>query len=204
LEELSEQNRIIRELLDQWEHNTAQLEQHDDVNVRWERGSAAKLLLQHVAVREAAKRDIVAALRALGEDALADRLDGDGEARRAAIDRVDEKARGMQAINMNTPPVDKAVLALDAIVRSEVGTEDRDVIPAVRPLFGRSGQPELPGARSVRMRSATHPSRTGRWYEGIKPLQAVSALYDHLRSSPSGMTNPDVDSGREHTPGPRG
>jgi hypothetical protein len=52
------------------------------------------------------------------------------------------------------------------------------------------------------MRANTHPSPHRRWYENIKPLRALVAFYDHLRSSPEGLTAPNVYRSREHMPGP--
>lgn len=53
------------------------------------------------------------------------------------------------------------------------------------------------------MQSVTHPNPEPRWYDRVPPLKAVRALYDHLRGTPTGLTNPKLDRGREYTPGPR-
>jgi hypothetical protein len=203
LGELELQNRLIADLLDSWEEDTRKLQAGDSVEVRWERGSAAKLLLQHLAVREAAKQDVVGRLQKVGHPELAARLEREGPQRREAIARLDEAARGMQAINLNNPDVDRAIQETGAVFRRDVLTERDDILPAIQDVLGPAGERGLPSARYVRMRSATHPSRTPRWFDKIGPIKAVRALYDHLRASPAGGTNPRVDRAREHTPGPR-
>jgi hypothetical protein len=202
LTELAEQNRLIAEMFDIWEEKTARLEHGDSVEVRWERGSAAKLLLQYLAVREGAKAAIVPRVAEAGDTELAQRLEADGRTRREAIDRLEEAGRGYQAINMNNAEIDEAVGHLEAIFREEIRNEEAEILPAVGRLLGPPPRSGMPSARAVRLRSGTHPSPTPRWFDKVVPLQMVRALYDHLRSSPSGLTDPDVDRGREHIPGP--
>lgn len=203
LAELAEQDDIVARMLDRWEEQTHRLEVRDSVDERWERGSTAKMLLQYLAVRDAAKEDVVRRLREVGEADLAGRLEGDGPRRRAAIARFDEAARGMQAISMNQPQVDLAILDLMSILRGEFQVE-RDAIPAAEAALGPNGERGLPGARSVRMRADTHPSATPSRLERVFLVKALRAFFNSMRSTPSGGTRPQLDAGREHTPGPRG
>jgi membrane-anchored protein YejM (alkaline phosphatase superfamily) len=47
------QDQIIADLFGVWHQASEQLSHADDVDLRWRRGSDVKLLLQHLAVREA-------------------------------------------------------------------------------------------------------------------------------------------------------
>jgi hypothetical protein len=197
------QDNIVADLLDRWREASDQLREGDDVDVRWKRGSAVKLLLQHLAVRESAKEAVVGRLRDVDRGDLADMVEGDGVTRREAIGRLDELARGHQAITLNTPEIDHAVEDLAAIFDQERPEDVRTLLPQIRALLGPPGERGLPSARHVRTHSTTHPSPIPRWFDRVGPLKAMRALYDHLRAAPSGGTSPAVDEGREHLPGPR-
>jgi hypothetical protein len=201
LEALAMQDDIIRDLYATWDQARRHLREGEDVDVRWEKGSAGKLLLQHVAVRESAKESLTGRLRKVGNDDLADRVEGDGPRRRRAIDLCDELIRGHQAITVNSPDIDAALSDLEEIVLSELDAEVNIVLPAARRSLGPAGHRGLPSARYVRTHSPTHPSPRPRWHDKVGPLKALRALYDHLRGSPAGLTAPGVDRGREQTPG---
>ncbi len=207
LDELERQDEIVEHLLDVWGKGTDDLgrtsSSDESVEIRWERGSAVKLLLQHLAVREAATRSIVERLGEVGSYDLAERLDGAGPRRREAVARLDELERGRMAMSLNDPQVDEAVADLGELFGNEHRAGGQALLGEVGQALGRSGQRGLPSARSVRMRSVTHPHPTPKWYDRIAPLNALRALYDHLRGTPSGLTSPKVDDGREFTPGPR-
>lgn len=203
LDTLAEQDKIIAGLLDDWSARTRQLTDHDDVDVRWRRGSAVKLLLQHLAVREEAKQQIVARLDEVGQGDLARRLEGDGPARRSEIDDLEAVTRGHQAITLNTPEADIAVERVLNRARAEIGEDGGGLLDAVAGALGPAGERGLPGDRAVRMHSVTRPSPHPRWYDRVGPLKAARAWYDHLRGTPHGMVSPDVDAAREHQPGPR-
>lgn len=203
LDAIEAQDREIRPLLDKWRSDTRTLtEEGDDVDVRWERGSAVKLLLQHLAVREAAKADVVARLRADGHDDLADRVEGNGVQRREAIRRLDEEVRGRVAMNLNHTDVDHAVMAVGEIFDDEAGDDADVVAAAASAIGGEPGDRGLPSVKSVQARSRTHPDTEEGALTKLKPLQAVRALYEHLRGTPTGGTSPGVDGSREHLPGP--
>ena len=200
LDSLELQDEIIRDLYRQWDHGRAQLEHGDSVNVRWEKGSAAKLVLQHVAVRESAKEAVAGRLREINEHALADRMEGEGVFRRRAIDRCDELIRGHQAITVNGVEIDTAMADLEGIVLGELAGELREIVPEAKPVLGSSGERGLPSARHIRTHSTTHPSPEARWYDKVGPFKALRALYDHLRTSPRGGTRPGLDNAREYDP----
>ena len=80
------QDQIIADLFDMWSRISEQLRDGgEDVDLRWRRGSAVKLLLQHLPVREAAKEALVRGIRQTGHDDLATNLDGDGVAKRERL-----------------------------------------------------------------------------------------------------------------------
>lgn len=201
LDALTDANETLAMLLKKWADDTDRLDESDDVDVRWERGSAVKMALQHMAVREAAKRAVCARVADLDTE-LAERLEGDGETRRKLIAALDEVARGREAITLNGSPIDEAMARVRHMVLSEMGTEHDDVLPAVRQLLGSREERDLPSQRRVQMTSETHPGPGPRWYDRVWPVKAAKALYDHLRTSPSGGTAPSLDSAREHMPGP--
>lgn len=199
---LGEQDRLVGGLIDAWRHTTDQLSRHDSVDLRSERGSDVKLLLQHLAVREEAIEEVRSRLRELGHDELASQLEGKREARRQAIGRLDLLIRGHQAINTNNPDVTEAVAGLADIVSPELDY-DRGLLDQVADLLGPLDQRDLSSARHVRTHSPTVPSPVARWYDRIGPLKALRALYDHLRTTPSKGTTPSLDTARENTPGLR-
>jgi hypothetical protein len=202
LDTLTQQDDLVDQLLDAWRVATRQLEDHDDVVIRSQRGSDVKLLLQHLAVREASIDAIEQRLREIGEEDLAHRLEAQGVARREAIGRLDHLIRGRAAMTVNNAEVSLAVIDLGTILdRERAGRVE--LLAGVSAALGLPEQRGLPSARRVRTHSPTVPSPVPRWYDRIGPLKAARALYDHLRGTPSHGTRPSVDAAREHTPGLR-
>jgi hypothetical protein len=203
LDALEEQERLVGGLIDGWKDTTEQLAERDSVDVRWQRGSDVKLLLQHLAVREEALEEVGVRLRQLGQGELSERLVGDAPARRRAIDRLDRTVRGHQAINTNTSETAAAVTDLAAIIEPEIDERRKGLLGETADALGPSDERDLRSARYVRTHSVTVPSPSPRWFDRAGPLKAARALYDHLRSTPSGGTRPSVDEAREHKPGLR-
>lgn len=202
LDSLARQNEIIADLAAQWSKDTQKLMEGDDVHTRWERGSAVKYLLQHLAVREEAKGAVVSRLRQTGAGELADALEGDGPARREEIDALDEASRGTQAINLNSPAVDREIERVIHRFRSEQDVE-RTVVPKAVEALGEQGRRDLPSGAQVRRRSVLHPNPEPGWSDRVGALKILRAVYQHLRGAPSGGTTPAIDLGREAEPGPR-
>jgi hypothetical protein len=67
---LAEQERLAGGLIAGWKDISGQLADHDSVDLRWQRGSDVKLLLQHLAVREEALAEVAVRLRQLGRAEL--------------------------------------------------------------------------------------------------------------------------------------
>jgi hypothetical protein len=200
LETLVQQDETIGDLYDKWDESRQKLSDEESVETRWEKGSVAKLILQHVAIRESAKEALAGRLREVGEAELADRVEGDGPGRRVAIGRVDETMRGRQAISVNDPDSDKALADLETIMRAEIGPEIDEVVPAARQALGTAGERGLPSDRHVRSHATTHPSPVPGRLDRIGPVKALRAVYQNLRGHASGGMNPDVDSSREPDP----
>jgi hypothetical protein len=196
------QDQIIADLFGVWHQASEQLSHADDVDLRWRRGSDVKLLLQHLAVREAAKGALVRRMREAGQEELATKLDSDASSRRERLATLDELARGHQALSLNFPEIDDVVADLSAVFQRERPDDEGINLPEAAALLGPSGKRGLPSARSIRMQSVTHPRPVPRWYDRVPIIKAVQAFYDHLRSAPSGVLNPGVDRAREHLPGP--
>jgi hypothetical protein len=201
LEALQSQDDILSELFGQWNDHTKELEGGDDVDIRWQRGSITKLLLDHLAVREAAKQVVCDRLREVGHEDLAARLEGDGVRRRQVIDRYEDLIKGQQAVMANTPDHDQLVVTLQEIFQAEVGPERGEWLPEARRILGPVGERGLPSSRWVRMHADTHPSPVPGWLDKIGPLKAMRAIYDHLRGLPGGGTNPEIEVGKRQRPG---
>jgi hypothetical protein len=197
------QDRIIADLFVVWHQASEQLSRADDVDLRWRRGSEVKLLLQHLAVREAAKESLVRRMREAGQQELATKLDSDATSRRERLATLDELARGHQAVSLNFPEIDAVVADLSAVFQRERPDDEGINLPEAAALLGPAGKRGLPSARSIRMQSVTHPHPVPRWYDRVPVIKAFEAFYDHLRSAPSGVLHPGVDRAREHLPGSR-
>jgi hypothetical protein len=201
LDVLADQDRLVGDLLVAWRAATSTLAEGDDVLVRAERGGDVKLLLQSLALREAAIEAVERSLRDHGANELADRLQGNGVERRRAIDHFDLLIRGRQAMATNNADVTEALGDLSPMIDGELANDGATIADIERTL-GTREQRQLPSAHYVRTHSPTVPSPEPRWYDRVGPLKRARALYDHLRSTPSGGTKTALDSGREHSSKP--
>lgn len=187
LDLLEYENRAIIEILHRFE-NTDEKLRH---------GLAGKLLVEHLAVREAAREAVAQAL--LAEPDLADLgaalEEGIGD-RRRALDRLDELARGVQPVNLNQgQDFDGEVASIKGGLRAEI---DQDValrLPRLRErVEGARRKRLLPSAMFIRHHAPTHLHPEGRrWYERLWPLVRLHALYDWLRGFPMGGTLPSEE-----------
>lgn len=177
-----------------------ELSEHDSVDTRWARGSAIRVLLQHLAVREGARTAVAERLRQRGLSDLARNLVRDAECCRRAIDDLEESVRGFQAIDANSPEITAA--AKHAIqVWAEDARQQADVLAQIARQLGASGQRDLPSAHTIQMMSTLHPRVQPRWYDHLKPIKMLRAWYQYWRASSSDDLSPAVDGLREQTPG---
>jgi len=96
------QDDVIEKLTLKWRDAERRLAEEGGVDPRWDRGSAIKLLLMHMAVREAARIAVALRLREIGNAGLAEAFEEGGSERRAAIDQLEEQLRGLWAIDAFT------------------------------------------------------------------------------------------------------
>ncbi len=184
VDQLEYEDRALLEILGQFQ------EAHD----RLQHGMAGKLFVEHLAVREAARESVAECLR--GHDRLsdlADRLEHGLPERREQLARLDELARGVQPINLNQGQnFDAIAEPVAAQLRSEIGTDLSEVLPAIRARASRGELDDLlPSARWTRRHAPTHPNPEGRQrHEGFKPWVRLHALYDWVRGFPTGGTRP--------------
>jgi hypothetical protein len=200
LDTLVSQNQAIGDLFKQWDSSTEILQAGDDVDVRWKRGTVAKMLVEHFAVREAALGSIDDRLRKV-DASLANRVKGNGVERRRSIDRLFELTRGQGPMMLNNPEVDAAVPTLHAIFDQEMQSETES-IPAVERALGARGQRGLPTEHWVRMHSSTYPSPEPRWFDRIGPLKALRSAYDQFRLAPYEGVDRTADRTGASRPGP--
>lgn len=200
LDQLEYEDRALLEILDEFD---------DDRLDRLEHGLAGKLLIEHLAVREAARQAVADGLRgARGLEPLARRLEAGTEARRQRLSTLDEMARGIQPVNLNQgQDFDAHVVELEPALREEIRADLEELLPGVhRGLSEVTRRAALPRARAVRRRSPTHPGpRGGRRCERFGPLVRLHALYDWLRGFPTGGPKPssEVDIPKPGPPGHR-
>ncbi|HTX00914.1 MAG TPA: hypothetical protein VMD59_19185 [Acidimicrobiales bacterium] len=155
-----------------------------------------------MAVREAARFEVIRRLRELGQQDLADGFEGDGESRRAAIDRLQGALQGLQSIDADTPEVLEAAAASAQLWQREVVADRDELLPAAARVLGPPGRRGLPSARSVRARSTLHPHPKASWYDGITALTYLRAALDHFQNSTYDVFSPALGDLEEHTPGP--
>lgn len=200
LDSVSVQDRAVATLLEGWTRATDQLRQDDHADVRWQRGTDVKMLLEHLAVREEAIGQVVRRLERLGSSERAAELDGDGTHRRELIAGLDEQVRGVLPWGTNNPQVDTVLEELGPVLDAEQETHRR-LLPTLGQELGPPGERGLPSARYVRAHAVTHVNPTPAWYDKIGPLRAVRALYDHLRGHPGAGLAPSVGDALKHVPG---
>ena len=86
------QDDVIGKLTLKWRDAERRLAEKGGVDQRSDRGSAIKLLLMHMAVRESARIAVALRLREVRNAGLADEFDVNGPKRRAAIDELGRAA----------------------------------------------------------------------------------------------------------------
>lgn len=185
LDQLEYEDRAINQLLDDLEDPRADRNDH---------GQAAKLFVEHLAVREAAREYVAEALRReRGLTEVGDTMLRATERRRRELGHLDELGRGIQPINLDQgQDFTAAIEAIKADLRREIGTELRETVPLIRQrLPERSRAKLLPSARYVRKHAPTHPgAHKRRWYERFGPFVRAHAIYDFLRGFPTGGPGP--------------
>lgn len=188
LDQLLYEDRAVEELLKAFDDETLDRRQH---------GEVAKLLVEHLAVREAAKEYIAEGLSGRAELAgVADRMLHGVAQRRSHLRRLDELARGVEAINVNQgQSFDAAVGEIRPALADDIRHDVEELVPLLHDRLDERARHKLfPSARFVRAHAPTHPGAHGRrWYERINPLVRLHAAYDFLRGFPKGGSKPSAE-----------
>lgn len=193
---LAEQDRLLIEILSGWDATTPPPDVDDTrtmVRAAFKRGTFGKLLIEHAAVRVAAKTDVARVLHDIGSDALADDLVRHLREVCGILDRLDELARGVDAMGVAASVAFAgAVGELAALMRADLDTEPVGIIPRIEAALG-DHRGRLHSARWARHHAPTHPATTKRWYSRIPVLVRLQARYDHLRGFPWARSAPMTD-----------
>lgn len=176
------EDHTVRSLLDGLEHQTG-----PSVTEQAAYGQMGKELIQRIAVREAAKDDVVRALGQLPDARdLRQHMTGHAAERRSAIDQLDHMARHVAGMDLNrTQDFDGAVDRLRQIVQPEIEWELSGGAGAVRQALSITDTP-LRSARSVRHRAPTSvPVEGTPWYERLPGVVWLTARWDQLQDYPT-------------------
>ncbi len=192
--------RRRRNALDQLEYEDVALlrllrAMHDEHKDPRQHGRILKILVERMAVRQAAREAIARSLASFPElSAVATRLDERLAQHRSALDDLDDLTRGLAPTNVNQgQDVDRAVERIEPDLLTEIDEELTEVIPAVRRALDSSQRRGgLPSAHYVLRHCPLHPGAHDerRWYERVPGLVWVHAVYDYLRSLPIGGVRP--------------
>lgn len=193
----SQQDQVLVHIFDGWDATTppADADTRTVVRSNYERGTYGKLLIQHTAIRVAAKTDIARVLHDIGCDGLADDLTRHLPQARRLLDRLDELARGVEVMGVAASTgFAGAVGELAALIRADLQAEPDRMLPAITVALGNH-RARLRSARWIHHHAPTHPGSQERWYDHIPVLVRVHARYDHLRGFPWADSSPMADLG---------
>jgi hypothetical protein len=150
----------------------------------WDHGTFGKMLVEHAAVRVAAKEDLARVLRDSGHRDLAAQFIAHLPQVRALLDRLDEHARGVAPISLaGSEDFAAAVADLAAVIQADLAAEADEQLPRIAAALGPRRR-QLRSARYVSVHAPTHPGAARRWYDNIPILVRLHAGYDHLRGWP--------------------
>jgi hypothetical protein len=193
---VAEQDRQLIEIFAGWDDTTPGPDVDDSgalVRSAYQRGTYGKLLIEHGALRIAAKRDVARVLYDIGSTDLADEFLRHMADVRRLVDRLDELARGVNAMGVAASmEFAGAAGELAALLRADLDTEPSRVLPRIEAALG-THRGELHSDRWVRHHAPTRPSPRGRWYTRVPILVRIQARYDHLRGFPWAGSAPMAD-----------
>lgn len=161
-----------------------------DVSVH---GRLSKDLIQQIAVREAAKDDVVRTLgKAAAGTGLAARMNGRSVERRSTIGRADHLARHMSGMDL-PGEFDLAVDHLRQIVEPEIDWELAEGADAARRALSSAGA-RLRSAQAVRRTAPTSVRTEGAaWYQRLPVVSWLSAQWDQLQDHPTSVRTSGAD-----------
>lgn len=177
LDLLEEEEGVLHQLLDRWISSGATpASPQTAVDDNWQRGTVAKLIIEHCAVRLAAEMSIARVAGAHGLDALAEALRRDVSATHRIVDRMTEMSRGVEPISL-AASTDFAA-EVDALRSRLDGPEAPDMQELRRAVEGFRA--EIADENYVRRHAPTHPPG----HRHAAPLLRLQSMYDRLRGVP--------------------
>jgi hypothetical protein len=187
-----EQTALLARIFDAWQDTAPPVEADPVKNAR-RHGTLDKLIVEHVAVRLAARDDIVRVLREHGADEAAAGLDSDRDEVARQLGRLDHLARGRQPVSLGGQTAfEEEATRLRALLVDDLGT-DRDQLE--RPLVTALGEhrSDLHSSQYITKHAPTHPAPLNRWYRRLSVVHRVQATYDRLRGFPWAESEPFAD-----------
>jgi hypothetical protein len=185
LDLLGQENLELKQLFGQVNQNLgSSVEERDDY------GNAAKEIIKHVAIREAALVDVEGAISDVPElQTQLARFKSTRKARRSAIDRVEKMSRGVQGINLNTgQDFHRDLTELMQIVGTEIEWQLEEGIPTTEGVLEEADRQELKSAQHVARHAPTNIDPRGRrWRERAPVLSRFLTIYDRLRDFPKSV-----------------
>lgn len=157
------------------------------VKARYDHGNQAKRLIRRVALREAAKADVVRVLAEIPAlDPLRERVAGALEDRREAINVLARMGRGVRPLDLNkTQDLDGAIDDLRSVIGPEIAWELAEGIAALRGSLSTEQRASLHDDHYVRRHAPTTLDPSGfRPYERIRVIGWALTAWDHLRDRP--------------------
>ncbi len=165
--------------------------QRRGIDAARDRGNIEKFLLEHFAVRLAARECLVREVSGHERAGLSvSALARDDTEWREVLDRLDAMSRGVAAYELDlgqdfgTVLAQACVMAADEIAE-ELNTVIPDLVDALAPDERRR---LLSRAETVRRHAPMHPNPNGpHFYERIGPVERVHTGWDHLRAMPNSV-----------------
>jgi len=187
LDLIRQEDRLLESLFVDWDHGApdAQTSNGEAVVLAWRRGTIGKLVLEHAALRLAAKADVIHCLQQSGSTAMANAFGEHAIAARQVIDRLDGIARGVSALDLRfSDDFSDGITNLRRIWRGELRAEAEYSLDQVAAALG-TDRSQLHTSRFVKNHAPIHPASRARWYHRLGPVLRLHALYDHLRGFPT-------------------
>jgi hypothetical protein len=193
---VAEQDRQLLEILTGWYNTTPGPDVEDSgilVRSAYKRGTYGLLIIEHAALRIAAKRDVARVLYNHGAAALADEFLRHMAEVRQLVNRLDKLARGVNAVGVAASlEFAGTVGELVALLRADLNTEPAHLLPGIEAALGEHRK-DLHSANWIRHHAPTHPAPRNRWYSRVPVLVRVKSRYDHLRGFPWADSAPMAD-----------
>jgi hypothetical protein len=165
--------------------------QQRGIDAARDRGNIEKFLVEHFAVRLAARECLVRELTGHEQAGpLVTALGRHDREWREVLDQLDAMSKGVAAYELNLGQDFDAVLTRASAMAAEEIREDLDtVIPGLAEALDDDERRRiLSSADKVRRHAPQHPSPSGpHFYERIGPIERVHAGWDRLRSMPTSV-----------------